>query len=103
MLAPPPGPWDAIICRLGAHHADPSWLSAAWDVLRPEGRLAIAERDAVEGESRANEMKSLGEWMELLAQAGFNDIQARPSGAKLGGQIYIISGRKPEKHHPKGI
>jgi SAM-dependent methyltransferase len=97
MMTPPEGPWDAVVCRLGAHHADPSWLSAAWAVLKPNGRLAIAERDAVDDESRAKGMKSLGEWMELLEQAGFTDIQATPSRAKFGGTIYIISGRRPER------
>ena len=98
MVSPPAGPWDGIICRLGAHHADPTWLAAAYSELKPGGRLAIAERDAVDHESRANGMKSLGEWMELLKTAGFQDIKANPTAAKLGGRIYIISGRKPRGH-----
>lgn len=94
MLAPPAGPWDAVLCRLGGHHADVAWLSAAFAVLAPNGRIAIAERDAVDVESRRNGMKSLDEWTELLQAAGFTDVQARPSGAELDGPIYVISGRK---------
>lgn len=94
MLTPPAGPWDAILCRLGGHHADPSWLSAAWAVLGSGGRLAIAERDAVDPESRARGMRSLGEWMALFEQAGFTDVRARPSQAELDGRIFIVSGRK---------
>lgn len=95
MLAPPPGPWDAIVCRLGAHHADPSWLSAAWGVLEPGGRIAIAERDAVDDGSRAKGMRSLGEWMALLDGAGFVDVRARPTSAHLDGRIFVISARRP--------
>ena len=97
MLTPPDGPWDAVVCRLGAHHADPSWLSAAWAALKPGGRLAIAERDAVDHESRAKGMKSLGEWLELLDHAGFDELETAPTGAIHGGAVFVISGRKPPK------
>ncbi len=97
MLTPPDGPWDAVVCRLGGHHADPCWLSAAWAVLRPGARLAVAERDAVDQESRANGMKSLGEWLELFHEAGFDGLQVTPSGAEHDGPIYIISGCKPQE------
>ena len=96
MLAPPDGPWDAIVCRLGAHHADPSWLSAARAVLKPGGRLAIAERDAVDDEERAKDMKSLAEWILLLEKAGFEEVQVAQSEANLSGPIYIVSGSKPK-------
>lgn len=97
MLTPPPGPWDAILCRLGAHHADLAWLAAAWAVLKPNGTLAIAERDATDPDSRAKGMKSLGEWLDLLESAGFVDTRARPTSADLDGRIYVISGRKSEE------
>ncbi len=83
MLAPPAGPWDAIICRLGAHHADPAWLAAAYAVLRPGGRLAIAETDAVDAEARANDMRSPADWSRLLEEAGFENIEVAASEANL--------------------
>jgi SAM-dependent methyltransferase len=97
MQVPPDGPWNAIVCRLGAHHADPSWLSAAWTVLAPGGRLAIAERDAVDDEDRAKDMKSLDEWVLLLSNAGFDEVQVTQSEANFPGPIYIVSGSKPER------
>lgn len=95
MTAPPHGPWDAIVCRLGAHHADVSWLSAAWAVLRSGGRLAIAERDATEAEDRANGMKRVDEWVRLLQAAGFEEVQVVASEARFPGPIYIIAGTRP--------
>lgn len=95
MRSPPAGPWDAIVCRLGAHHADASWFSAGWAVLAPGGRLAIAERDATDDDDRAKEMKTLAEWTLLLEKAGFDEIQVTQSEANLSGPIYIVSGSKP--------
>jgi hypothetical protein len=95
MLAPPDGPWDAIVCRLGAHHADASWLGAAFAVLKPGGRLAIAERDAVDEQDRLNGMKGRAEWIRLMEDAGFQQVEVAPSGADLGGAIYVVSGMRP--------
>ncbi len=121
MGAPPAGPWDAIICRLGAHHAYHAWLAAAHAVLRPGGRLAIAETDALDAEARAKDMLSPEEWVELLRSAGFHDIQVTDSGANLStlsaevlaevaqrlgsdggshpeGPIYVIAGLRAGHH-----
>lgn len=98
MRAPPSGPWDAIVCRLGAHHADPAWLAEAWRVLVPGGRLAIAERDAVDETSRGRGMRTLGEWMASFRDAGFDEVEARATGAELGGRVYVITGRRPIAH-----
>lgn len=95
MTAPPDGPWDAIVCRLGAHHADPSWLSTARAALRPGGRLAIAERDAADAQDRSNGMKGLDEWVRLFQAAGFEEIQVVASEARFPGPIYIIAGTRP--------
>ena len=95
MALPSAGPWDGIVCRLGAHHAPSTWITAAYRELKPGGRLAIAERDATDAESRANGMKSLDEWMELLKAAGFQDVTAKPTAADLGGRIHTVSGRRP--------
>ncbi len=117
MLAPPGGPWDAIVCRMGAHHVDSAWLTAVFGVLRPGGRLAIGETAAVDDEARARDMKDPDEWVALLEQAGFEETRVEDSGANLStlgsdvfkhlahegeeehtppqGPIYVISARKP--------
>lgn len=95
MRSPPAGPWDAILCRLGAHHADASWLSASWAVLTPGGRLAIAEREPNDDDDHARGMKGLDQWALLLEQAGFGEVRIAPSDAFLSGRICVVSGRRP--------
>ncbi len=118
MLLPPTGPWDAVICRMGGHHVDPSWLQAAFNVLCSGGRLAIAETDALDEEAIANGMRSPSEWKRLIEDAGFTHVSVIESGANMSnlapeilaemvgedahehggypkGPIYIIAGVKP--------
>lgn len=106
MLEPPSGPWDAIVSRFGAHHVNPAWIKAAFAVLKPGGRLAIAEFDGNTEEARANGMQSAGPWENLLAQAGFSQVQSevlhldleRFEGTELpvpGDVVLIVSGSKP--------
>lgn len=75
MRDPPPGPWDAITCRGAAHHVDPEWFAAAWRVLAPGGRLAIAEPGVTDPESVAKGMRPAQEWARLLEGAGFRDVR----------------------------
>lgn len=77
MRDPPAGPWDAITCRLGAHHVDDAWLAAASRVLAPGGRLAIAELAPIDERARRNGMREADAWVEAMARAGFVDVGAR--------------------------
>jgi ubiquinone/menaquinone biosynthesis C-methylase UbiE len=117
MLDPPHGPWDAVTCRLGAHHVDESWMKAAWRVLTPGGRIAIAELDPTDSVSRDNGMRLPAEWARLLEGAGFEDVAVTTCTLRLGtlaareqglaamaqeghgghfhdGPVYIIAGSK---------
>ena len=118
MLNPPRGPWDAITCRLGAHHVDDSWVEAAWRVLTPGGRIAIAELGPADGMSQDNGMRPPSRWAHLLEDAGFEDVAITTRTLHLGtlaageprlaamaqeghgghfhdGPVYIITGSKP--------
>ncbi|AIC15518.1 class I SAM-dependent methyltransferase [Nitrososphaera viennensis] len=118
MTNPPPGPWDAVICRLGAHHADDTWVNAAWRILVPGGRIALAEFDAIDETSRTKGMRHPSEWVRLLEGAGFVDVTVTTCILRLGspaastpnlvstlrenqnthlqdGLVYILAGRKP--------
>lgn len=115
MLDPPPGPWDAVTCRLGAHHVDDAWAKAVWRVLVPGGRLAVAEWAPTDEASRAKGMRAPETWVRLLESAGFEAITIATEVLLLGtmaardprladplargshlrdGLIYIISGKK---------
>jgi ubiquinone/menaquinone biosynthesis C-methylase UbiE len=91
MLDPPRGPWDAITCRLGAHHVDNSWIEAAWHVLAPGGCVAIAELGATDSTSQDNGMRPPSEWARLLKDAGFEDIAVTTCAPRLG----TLAARKP--------
>lgn len=118
MLAPPPGPWDAITCRLGAHHVDPRWVQAAYEVLAPGGRLAIAEMAPTTQEAEKNGMKPPSYWARLFETVGLADVTTTTRMLRLGtltahepafiamraqghgsqfhdGPIHIITGAKP--------
>jgi SAM-dependent methyltransferase len=115
MLEPPLGPWGAILCRLGGHHADPQWISAAAKELAPGGRVAIAETDAIDDEARSKNMRSPDEWIRIMKDAGLVHVVATRSEAnfdniprfvwfKEGGQdddeppkgpVYVIVGQRP--------
>ncbi len=118
MRTPPSGPWDAVTCRMGGHHADSAWIAASFAVLKPGGRLAIVETDAVDEEARAKGMLSPAEWVRLFEAAGFVEVRVMDSGvdgamlAEIGrvdhsgerghqapgfpkGAIYVIAGSKP--------
>ena len=75
MLRPPDGPWGAIVCRFGAHHAGPAWVPAAYRVLVPGGRIAIAELVPADGEAAGSGKRSPDQWADLLRGAGFADIR----------------------------
>lgn len=75
MMRPPAGPWDAIVCRLGGHHADQRWIAAAAAALRSGGRLAIAETDAIDEAARAKNMKPPQEWARIMQAAGLLDVR----------------------------
>ncbi len=102
MEDPPKGPWDAVVCRLGAHHADPRWLAAVRRVLRPGGRLAIAETDAKDEESRARHMRSPSEWARILENAGYGDIEAADSGADFSRAAEAVRDSGPPDDHGVG-
>lgn len=117
MRAPPAGPWDAITCRLGAHHAEESWIAAAWSVLAPGGRMAIAEFGAEDQASRDRGMRPPSHWVRLFEAAGFEDVAVTTRALRLGalaardpvlaamaqkghgspfrdGPVHVVSGRK---------
>ncbi len=81
MTAPPTGPWDAIVCRFGAHHADPAWVQAAAAVLAPGGWLAIAEWAPdtalfdVEGDMAMPSEDTAADWEARFEAAGLRDVQ----------------------------
>lgn len=119
MTNPPPGPWDAIICRLGAHHAGDTWVKAAWRILVPGGRIALVEFDAIDEASLNKGMRHPSEWVRLLEGGGFVDVTVTTCMLRLrslaastpsltsklredqnthfqDGPVYIIAGRKPQ-------
>lgn len=125
MLAPPQGPWDAITCRLGAHHVDDGWMNAAWRVLAPGGRIAIAEFGPTDDRSRDNGMRPPSDWARLLEAAGFDDVAVMPRKLHLAtlaarhpmlaamaqeghgghphdGPVYVITGSKPTDGRTRG-
>lgn len=75
MMQPPLGPWDGIVCRFGAHHADPSWLTAARKVLWPGGRLAVAEFPPEDAADSERGMIDPEEWRVRFATAGLTEIK----------------------------
>lgn len=105
MLQPPAGPWDAIVCRFGAHHVDPAWTNAAFHVLAPGGRIAIAEFDDTTEKAHANGMRNAAYWEQLFLQAGFVEVSvtilkldlARFEGKELpvpNDTVLIVTGSK---------
>jgi len=117
MLHPPTGPWDAIVSRLGVHHADPTWIDAAWRVLAPGGRVAIAELAPRDAEMEKNGMRPASHWVKLFEGAGLQDVtvttltlqlgalaerdpllqamRAKGHGSQYGdGRIHVVAGRK---------
>lgn len=109
MLDPPAGPWDAVVSRFGVHHADPAWATAAFKVLKPGGRIAIAEKVADSAEDTANGMRPADHWVQLLQETGFTDVkvsQSRAALSKLAAghghsrhfrdmAVAVVSGMKP--------
>lgn len=115
MEDPPNGPWDAILCRMGAHHADPSWVQQAWRVLRPGGRIALAELGDHDPSDHGNGMRGPQHWVALLRSAGFQEITTTTRNLRLGDlaaqlpsedaepfgthfqnrPIHVIAGQKP--------
>lgn len=106
MARPPVGPWDAIVCRFGAHHADPAWLRAAFQVLRSGGRLAVAENEPL-GDHDHGGKAPAREWQRRLEDAGFGGVAVQalslrvPTPGNRAGDGpaesagCIVSGRKP--------
>lgn len=91
MLDPPRGPRDAITCRLGAHHADDSWMEAAWRVLVSGGRIAIAELGPTDNMSKDKGMRPPSKWARLLEGAGFEDVAVTTCTVCLG----TLAAREP--------
>jgi ubiquinone/menaquinone biosynthesis C-methylase UbiE len=112
MMKPPQGPWDAITCRFAAHHAGPAWLSASWRVLRPSGRIAIAELGPEPPDQTGKQSGKVGpaEWCRRFDETGFVDVAVVPLRVQLPPAVieqdrhghhwpptWIISGRKPSE------
>ena len=101
--SPPTGPWDAAVCRFGAHHLPPGWADAVLDVLAPGGRFAIAEWPPHDEQDRENGMRPTAHWVQRLERAGFHDVRVDtpltlPSDEiePARHNVFIISGRKPD-------
>lgn len=105
---PPAGPWDAIVCRFGAHHVDGSWLAAARQILGPGGRIAIAEVAPPPGRDPRDRHGKLepSEWRRRFEAAGFDEVAVQrcevhlpvashPGGGHPWPQTWIIGGRRP--------
>lgn len=102
MVDPPSGPWDAVVCRFAAHHADPSWVDATYRVLREGGRLAIAEVVPPGHAPHAHAEGKVGpaSWRERFERAGFDDVRTQACILPVGlawPPTWIISGRKPQE------
>lgn len=97
MTRPPPGPWDAITCRFGAHHVDLAWLAAAFGALRPGGRLAIAEVVPAAAFHEGHGKVSAHEWGHRFEGTGFEEVTVQPCPIPRieWPDTWIIAGRKP--------
>lgn len=100
MRAPPPGPWDAITCRLGAHHVEDGWLRTALDVLAPGGRLAIAELAPADEPARRNGMRPPEAWVGAMERAGFAGVVARRVDLPARAADLAPATRHPDAHLP---
>lgn len=80
---PPAGPWDAIVCRFGAHHLAPTWAHAAHATLAPGGRLAIAEWPPRDEREHANGMRRARQWENVLTEAGFQQVRVETVGMRF--------------------
>ena len=98
MATPPTGPWDAIVCRFGAHHAPDGWIAACADVLATGGRMAIAEwspdaKRFAKGDHGAHmHTRSGDDWARLLEAAGLTTTaQTVPLE---DGDVFVVSGQR---------
>lgn len=105
MAHPPAGPWDAITCRFGAHHAGPAWLGAAFRALRNGGRIAIVENEPLGAHDHGGKVTA-SEWKRRLEEAGFVEVSVRALKVRIptpvpasGGNVAetpgcLVTGRK---------
>lgn len=89
---PPAGPWDAVVCRFGAHHLPEAWARAVLGVLAPRGHLAIAEWPPRDERDRENGMRPAAHWENALRRAGFEDVRVDAVATRLA----ALAGRGPE-------
>ncbi|MBW3582053.1 MAG: class I SAM-dependent methyltransferase [Euryarchaeota archaeon] len=82
---PPAGPWDAVVCRFGAHHLPEGWAQAIHAVLASGGRLAIAEWPPKDERDEQNGMRPAGHWQTKLGETGYQEVRVDRVPTRLAG------------------
>lgn len=102
MAEPPPGPWQAVVCRFGAHHAPEGWLDACVSNLAIDGWLAIAEWDpdsptfANDTSGHRPRMKDATHWRERMIQAGLEATKVQWVEVEAD-RAFVVSGQRRER------
>lgn len=99
MAEPPLGPWQAIVCRFGAHHGPEGWLEACASQLAIDGWLAIAEWDpdspmfANDPSGRRPQMEDATRWRQRMTRAGLEPTTVRWVEIE-DDRAFVVSGQR---------
>jgi ubiquinone/menaquinone biosynthesis C-methylase UbiE len=105
---PPEEPFDLAVSLLVLHHlADTrAALAATWRLLRPGGRIAIADLDAEDGTFHSADAEGIhhlgferGALADLAGAVGFTDVEVRTATEiERNGRrypVFLLLGRRP--------